>query len=70
MLKRARLLYERGLISLDRDRHFWISYVQFIEKYLKDPALVRAKFENRLKHCDKLETIDIMLENALFEEEQ
>jgi hypothetical protein len=32
--------------------------------------LVRAKFENRLKHCDRYETIDIMLENALFEEEQ
>jgi hypothetical protein len=30
---------------------------------------VRAKFENRLKHCDKYETIDIMMENALFEEE-
>jgi len=37
---------------------------------LKDPALVRAKFENKLKHCDKFETIDIMIENALFEEEQ
>ena len=49
MFKRARLLYERGLISLDRDVYFWISYVQFIEKNLKDPALVRAKFENKLK---------------------
>lgn len=37
---------------------------------MKDPALVRAKFENKLKHCDKFETIDIMIENALFEEEQ
>lgn len=37
MLKRAKLLYERGLISLDKDRHFWISYIQFIEKNLKDP---------------------------------
>ena len=69
MLKRARLLYERGLISLDRDIYFWISYIQFTEKHLKDPALVRAKFDNKLKNCGKLETIDIMLENALFEEE-
>jgi predicted GTPase len=37
MLKRAKLLYERGLISLDKDRHFRISYIQFIEKHLKDP---------------------------------
>lgn len=37
---------------------------------MKDVTLVRAKFENRLKHCDKQETVDIMLENALFEEEQ
>ena len=27
MQKRAKLLYERGLISLDKDRHFWISYI-------------------------------------------
>lgn len=63
-------MFERGLIHLDRDRNFWISYVQFIEKYLKDQALVRAKFENKLKHCDKTETVDIMIENAMFEEEQ
>jgi len=29
---------------------------------MKDPALVRAKFEMRLKHCDKIELIDVMLE--------
>ena len=39
-------------------------YVQFIEKVLKDPALVRAKFENRLKHSDKSEVVEILLENA------
>lgn len=27
MPKRAKLLYERGLISLDKDRHFWISFI-------------------------------------------
>jgi hypothetical protein len=36
---------------------------------MKDPTLVRAKFENRLKHCDKFEIPEIMIENALFEEE-
>ena len=36
-LKRARLLYERALISLDKDRQFWLQYVRFIEKSLKDP---------------------------------
>lgn len=70
MLKRAKLLYERGLISLDKDKEFWISYIRFIEKYLKDATLVRAKFGNKLKHCDRHEKIDIMMENALFEEDQ
>lgn len=70
MLKRAKLLYERGLISLDKDRHFWISYIQFLEKNVRDPQLARAKFENRIKNADKFEAIDFMLENALFEEEQ
>jgi hypothetical protein len=37
MLKRAKLLFERALISLDKDKHFWISYVQFIDRNLKDP---------------------------------
>lgn len=69
MTKRAKLLYERGLISLDKDKHFWISYIQFIEKNLKDPQLARAKFENRIKLADKYETVDFMLEMALFEEE-
>lgn len=69
MPKRAKLLYERGLISLDKDRHFWISYIQFIEKQMKDPQLARAKFENRIKHADKHETVDFMIENAMFEEE-
>ena len=36
-IQRAKLLYERALISLDKDRHFWLSYVRFIEKTLKDP---------------------------------
>lgn len=44
-LKRAKLLFERALISLESDKNFWISYIYFIEKQLKDPSLVRAKFE-------------------------
>jgi hypothetical protein len=58
------------LISLDRDLQFFLSYLNFLEHTLKDPTLVRAKFEMRLKHCDRAEVIDVMLENALFEEEQ
>jgi hypothetical protein len=37
MLKRAKLLYERALISLDKDKNFWISYIKFIERTLRDP---------------------------------
>ena len=44
---RARLLYERALISLDLDLQFWLSYVNFIHQTLRDPSLVRAKFESR-----------------------
>lgn len=69
-LKRAKLLYESGLISLDRDRFFFLNYLQFLEKHMQDFAMVRAKFEQRVKHCDKNEVVDIMVENALFEEEQ
>jgi pre-mRNA-processing factor 39 len=35
--KRAKLLYERALISLDKDTQFWLQYVRFIEKGLRDP---------------------------------
>lgn len=70
MQKRAKLLYERALISLDNDRHFWISYIQFIEKNLKDPQLARVKFDSKTKSSDKSDLIEYMLEAALFEEEQ
>jgi hypothetical protein len=72
-VKRAKLLYERALITMDKDRGFWLAYVQFVEKTLKDPQLVRAKFENRIKLSlggNKYETLELMLEQALFEEEQ
>ena len=58
---------------MDKDRGFWLAYVQFVEKTLKDPQLVRAKFENRIKLSlggNKYETLELMLEQALFEEEQ
>lgn len=70
MPKRAKLLYERALISLDKDMHFWVSYIQFLEKNMKDPQMARAKFENRIKLANKFETVDLMIEMALFEEEQ
>jgi hypothetical protein len=71
-VKRAKLLYERALITLDKDRPFWVAYVQFLEKTLRDPQLVRAKFENRIAHNGggKVEVLELMLAQALFEEEQ
>lgn len=71
-VKRAKLIYERALITMDKDRSFWLSYINFIDKTLKDPQMVRAKFENRIKLIqvsDKNETLELMLEQALFEEE-
>ena len=61
------------MISLDKDRQFWLQYVRFLEKNLRDPQLVRAKFENRIRTSsagNKYETLELMLEQALFEEEQ
>ena len=61
----AKLLYERALISLDKDRHFWLQYIRFIEKTIRDPQLVRAKFENRIKMTsvnNKFETLELLME--------
>lgn len=44
---RARLLYERALVSLDLDLQFWLTYIGFIQNTLKDTSLVRVKFESR-----------------------
>ena len=71
--KRAKLLYERALISLDKDTQFWLQYVRFIEKGIRDPQLVRAKYENRIRlsaQANKFETLELLLEQAAFEEEQ
>jgi hypothetical protein len=64
-VKRAKLIYERALITMDKDRSFWLSYINFLDKTLKDPQLVRAKFENRIKlhqMTNKIETLELMLE--------
>jgi hypothetical protein len=66
------MLYERALLSLDLDLQFWMSYVDFIQKFLKDPTLVRAKFESRKASVNSQnvsDLIDLLIENALFEEE-
>ena len=70
---RARLLYERALVSLDLDLQFWLSYINFIQHTLKDPSLARAKFEARRASTSSLQVsdlVELMIENAMFEEEQ
>ncbi len=66
MPKRAKLLYERALITMDKDRVFWMEYIRFIEKTLKDPQLVRAKIENRLKMIaqagNKRDALELLME--------
>lgn len=52
---------------------FWFQYVSFIQHSIKDIALVRAKFESRRTSlsADRVDDlVELMLENALFEEEQ
>ena len=70
---RARLIYERALISLDLDLQFWLSYVNFIHQTLRDPSLVRAKFESRRASINSQnigDLVELMIEHAMFEEEQ
>ena len=71
--QRARLLYERALISLDLDLPFWLSYIDFIQQTLKDTSLVRAKFESRRASINSQnagDLVELMIEHAMFEEEQ
>ena len=71
--QRARLLYERALLSLDSDLQFWLLYVNFIQRRLKDVTLARAKFENRKASIGAYNTgdlVELTIENAMFEEEQ
>ncbi len=72
-MQRAKLLYERALLSLDSNLAFWLQYVDFIQRSLKDIASVRAKFEARKASGSAYsqgDIVELMLENALFEEEQ
>lgn len=70
---RARLLYERALLSLDSDLQFWLLYINFIQRSLRDVTLARAKFENRKATVGAYNTgdlVELTIENAMFEEEQ
>lgn len=77
-MARAKLIYERALMSLESDFSFWMQYVNFLQRSLKDNALVRAKFEQKktilvqtaTELGQRTQLIDMMIENALFEEEQ
>lgn len=42
---RAKLIFERALQHLESDFSFWMQYVNFLQRSMKDNALVRAKFE-------------------------
>jgi hypothetical protein len=60
------------LISLDSDLSFWLQYVDFIQRDMKDIASVRAKFEARkasIGAYNNGDLVELMLENASFEEE-
>ena len=58
-------------IDLQNDFAFWIKYADFIQNKLNDNSLMRAKFEQKLnnsKLLPKVQQVDILIENALFEE--
>ena len=66
-------MYERALLSLDSDLQFWLLYVSFIQRQLKDVSLARAKFEMRKASVGAYKVGDLCeltIENAMFEEEQ
>ena len=51
---------------------FWLMYTNFIQEHLKDTALVRAKFEQKLSHplLSAQNKIDVLIGSATFEEQQ
>jgi len=58
-------------VQLSNDIDLWRKYINFIQEHLKDASSVRANFEQKMKHSKLMSTatkIDIMLENASFEE--
>ena len=73
-LKRATFLYERALSSssdMQNNIHMWLSYMNFIQEKLNDVTTAKAKYEQKLKDAHVLKTesqIDLLIENALFEE--
>ena len=73
-VKRAKALYERALqssLSMETNIDFWLMYTNFIQEHLKDTALVRAKFEQKLSHplLSVLNKIDVLIGSATFEEQ-
>lgn len=74
-MKRARVVYERALgssVEMENDIQFWLIYTNFILEHLKDSALVKAKFEQKLQSSllTSQSKIDVLLGSALFEEMQ
>lgn len=60
-------------VEAENDTDLWLRYTNFIQDHLKDPSLVRAKFDQKLKNSDLLSArskVDILIENAAFEEIQ
>ena len=61
-----------ALLSLDSDLQFWLLYINFIQRRLKDVTLARAKFENRKTSIGAYnigDLVELTIENAMFEEE-
>jgi len=70
--KRAKHLYERALGSSASNLDLWLTYIKFLQDHVKDASLVRAMFEQKLKHSKHLspkEKVRLMIENGLYEEQ-
>jgi hypothetical protein len=74
--KRALAVFERAFSQseqMQQDLELWLLYIEHISSNLKDVSLARAKYEQRLNNAQLLSAgikIDLLIENAKFEEVQ
>ena len=59
-------------MDMETNIEFWLMYTNFIQEHLKDTALARAKFEQKLSHplLSVANRIDVLIGSAMFEEQQ
>ena len=69
-------MYERALgssLDLENSNTLYLAFMSFIQDHLKDNTLVRAKYEQKLKHSKCMPArnkVELLIENGNYEEMQ